>query len=74
MFSGWMDATGGAGALGSWHYGVVAQWWSEFNAGGPEIACFRAFIDGYGEPALDVACGTGHPGAGRRGADPERGP
>jgi len=54
-----MDAAGGAGAPGTWHYGVVAQWWSEFNAGGPEIACFRAFIERYGEPALDVACGAG---------------
>ncbi len=54
-----MDAAGGADAPGTWHYGVVAQWWSEFNTGGPEIACFRAFIERYGEPALDVACGTG---------------
>src|SRR4249920_458466 len=54
-----MDAAGGADAPGTWHYGVVAQWWSEFSTGGPEIACFRAFIERYGEPALDVACGTG---------------
>ena len=59
MFAGVMEAAGGADAPGTWHYGVVAQWWSEFNAGGPEIACFRAFIERYGEPALDVACGTG---------------
>jgi len=59
VFAGLMDAAGGADAPGTWHYGVVAQWWSEFNTGGPEIACFRALIDRYGEPALDVACGTG---------------
>ena len=59
VFAGWMDPAGAADAPRTWHYGVVAQWWAEFNAGGPEIACFRALIDRYGEPALDVACGTG---------------
>jgi SAM-dependent methyltransferase len=54
-----MDAAGGADAPGTWHYGVVAQWWAEFSVGGAEIGCFRAFIERYGEPALDVACGTG---------------
>jgi SAM-dependent methyltransferase len=42
-----------------WHYGLVARWWSEFNSDGPEIAYFKALIEKYGEPALDVACGTG---------------
>jgi SAM-dependent methyltransferase len=59
VFAGWMDPVGAADAPRTWHYGVVAQWWAEFGAGGPEIACFRALIDRYGEPALDVACGTG---------------
>src|SRR6266566_3966646 len=59
VFAGGVDAAGGADAMGTWHYGVVAQWWAEFNADGPEIACFRAFIERYGQPALDVACGTG---------------
>ncbi len=44
VFAGLMDAAGGADAPGTWHYGVVAQWWSEFNTGGPEIACFRAAL------------------------------
>jgi SAM-dependent methyltransferase len=43
----------------TWHYGVVARWWAEFNASGPEIAYFQTFIEQDGEPALDVACGTG---------------
>jgi SAM-dependent methyltransferase len=43
----------------TWHYGLMAQWWSEFNVGGPEIAYFQQFIEGAGQPALDVACGTG---------------
>ena len=43
----------------TWHYGLVAKWWAEFNEGGPELAYFRRFIEGDGQPALDVACGTG---------------
>jgi SAM-dependent methyltransferase len=43
----------------TWHYGLVAKWWAEFNLGGPEIAYFRRFVEECGEPALDVACGTG---------------
>jgi SAM-dependent methyltransferase len=43
----------------TWHYGLVARWWAEFNVSGPEIAYFRQFIEDGGEPALDVACGTG---------------
>ncbi len=42
-----------------WHYGLVARWWAEFNTDGPEIEYFRALIERFGEPALDVACGTG---------------
>lgn len=43
----------------TWHYGLVAQWWAERNLEGPEIDFYRAHIDRYGQPALDVACGTG---------------
>jgi SAM-dependent methyltransferase len=44
----------------TWHYGLVARWWTEFNAAGPdELACFQAFIERGGQPALDLACGTG---------------
>jgi SAM-dependent methyltransferase len=43
----------------SWHYGLVAQWWAEFNEGGREIDYFGRFIERDGQPALDVACGTG---------------
>jgi SAM-dependent methyltransferase len=42
----------------TWHYGVVARWWAEFNLDGPEIDFFRGFVEA-GQPALDVACGTG---------------
>jgi SAM-dependent methyltransferase len=43
----------------TWHYGVVARWWAEFNTDGPEIDYFRRFVEDDGQPALDVACGTG---------------
>jgi SAM-dependent methyltransferase len=44
----------------TWHYGLVAQWWSEFNDDfrPHEIPYFRAFVE-RGQPALDVGCGTG---------------
>jgi len=43
----------------TWHYGLVAQYWAEFNVDGPEISYFRALIGRYGQPVLDVGCGTG---------------
>jgi SAM-dependent methyltransferase len=43
----------------TWHYGIVAQHWAEFQVGGPEIAYYQKLIEKYGQPALDVACGTG---------------
>ena len=42
----------------TWHYGLVAKWWAEFNQGGHEIAYFQKYVE-RGQPALDVACGTG---------------
>jgi SAM-dependent methyltransferase len=47
-----------ADAAQTWHYGLVARWWAEFNLDGPEIEYFRPFVEA-GQPALDVACGTG---------------
>ena len=43
----------------TWHYGLVAKWWAEFRDEGPEIAYYQECIKRYGQPALDVACGTG---------------
>jgi len=43
----------------TWHYGLVARWWAEFNLEGPEIPYFRRFVEEDGGPALDVACGAG---------------
>jgi SAM-dependent methyltransferase len=44
--------------VSTWHHGVVARWWAEFNHGGPEVEYFRPFVAS-GQPALDVACGAG---------------
>jgi SAM-dependent methyltransferase len=43
----------------TWHHGIVARWWAEFNVTGPEISYFQKFIEDDGQPALDLACGTG---------------
>ncbi len=46
----------------TWHYGLVAQNWAEFensSEDGTEIAYYRQYIEQFGQPALDVACGTG---------------
>jgi SAM-dependent methyltransferase len=43
----------------TWHHGLVARWWAEFNKDGPELDYFRSFVERAGQPALDVACGTG---------------
>lgn len=46
----------------TWHYGVIAQHWAEFenhSADAPEIAYYQSLIERYGQPALDVGCGTG---------------
>src|SRR2546428_10669837 len=45
----------------TWHYGLIAKWWSEFNDDfrPHEIPYFQRYIERDGQPALDVACGTG---------------
>ena len=45
----------------TWHYGLIAKWWSEFNDDfrPHEIPYFQRCIERDGQPALDVACGTG---------------
>jgi SAM-dependent methyltransferase len=43
---------------GTWHYGLVADWWAEFNTDGPEIEYFGQFVAA-AQPALDAGCGTG---------------
>jgi SAM-dependent methyltransferase len=45
----------------TWHHGLVATWWAEFNEDfrPHEISYFRRYVERDGQPALDVACGTG---------------
>ena len=45
-------------AATTWHHGLIARWWANFNIDGPEIAFFRSFVAS-GQPALDVGCGSG---------------
>jgi SAM-dependent methyltransferase len=44
--------------VSTWHHGLVARWWAEFNHGGPEVEYFRPLVAA-GQPALDAGCGTG---------------
>jgi SAM-dependent methyltransferase len=45
---------------GTWHYGLIARYWAEFIEPEPaELAYYRAAIERFGQPALDLACGTG---------------
>ena len=47
------------GEIRTWHHGLIARWWAEFNHGGSDIEFFQNTIRRYGQPALDAGCGTG---------------
>lgn len=53
--------SGTAGPGRTWHHGLVAQWWANFNDDfrGHELDYFRSQIDLHGGPVLDAGCGTG---------------
>jgi SAM-dependent methyltransferase len=42
-----------------WHYGLMADRWAEFITDTPELDFFRQAVKRFGQPVLDVACGTG---------------
>jgi SAM-dependent methyltransferase len=43
-----------------WHYGLVALEWGEFETqGGKEGAYYQGLIEKFGQPALDLGCGSG---------------
>src|SRR5262245_31100417 len=46
------------GEARTWHHGLVARWWAEFNLDGPEIDFFGCYVEA-GQPALDLAGGAG---------------
>ncbi len=43
----------------TWHYGLMAERWSEFITEAREAPYFLKKIAQHGQPVLDVACGTG---------------
>ena len=44
----------------TWHYGLIARWWAEFNEPNrKELAFYQSLVERNGAPALDLACGTG---------------
>lgn len=42
-----------------WHYGLMAERWAEYISDAPELPFFEKAIRQFGQPVLDVACGTG---------------
>jgi len=42
----------------TWHYGLVARYWAEKRLDAAEADFLRPYVEA-GQPALDVACGTG---------------
>jgi len=42
-----------------WHYGLMAERWGKFIHDAPEVPYFIKEIARFGEPVLDLACGTG---------------
>ena len=45
-------------SIGTWHHGLVADWWVEFNTAGPELDYFGRFVES-SQPVLDAGCGSG---------------
>jgi SAM-dependent methyltransferase len=44
----------------TWHHGLMARWWAEFNLPEDrEVDYYADAIGRFGEPALDLGCGTG---------------
>ncbi len=43
----------------TWHHGLVARWWTNKQAEPEELAYYGAAIRQFGQPALDLGCGTG---------------
>jgi len=40
----------------TWHYGLLSDWWANFNVDAPEVELYRPYLRA---PVLDAGCGTG---------------
>ena len=54
----WSVDQGQDSTTATWHHGLIARWWANFNLGGSEIAFFGSYVAA-GQPTLDVGCGSG---------------
>jgi SAM-dependent methyltransferase len=49
--------------VATWHYGLMARWWAERQrrqeTEPEDVAFFRRAVERFGQPALDLGCGTG---------------
>jgi SAM-dependent methyltransferase len=43
-------------AYTTWHYGLLADWWANFNLDAPEVDLYRPYLR---DPILDAGCGAG---------------
>ena len=43
-------------APGTWHHGLVAEYWARTNIDAPEVELYRSYLR---EPVLDAGCGAG---------------
>jgi SAM-dependent methyltransferase len=42
-----------------WHYGLMAEYWARFKTDAPEVPQLLKLIGRFGQPVLDLACGSG---------------
>jgi len=42
-----------------WHYGLMAEYWARFKTDAPEMPQLLKLIGRFGQPVLDLACGSG---------------
>ena len=40
----------------TWHHGLIADWWANFNLDSPEVELYRPYLQ---NPVLNAGCGAG---------------
>ncbi len=40
----------------TWHHGLIARWWANFNLGGPEIDFYRSYVEADTPPVVSPPC------------------